>query len=293
MNKIFKENKYQIVHSHINSLSVFPLFSAYLAKVPIRIAHSHSTTHKSDRKSNFLKNVLRRFSKLFATNYFACSEHAGEWLFGKKALKEGKIAVIKNAIDVDKFKYDVIMRDKMRKKLGVEDKIVFGHVGRFAKQKNHDFLIDIFFDIYQKRKDIVLLLIGEGPLEEKIKEKVKEKGLDDVVKFLGMKENVNDYMQAMDIFLFPSLYEGLGIVLVEAQCSGMMCLASTEVPKEVELTPNIIFAENRVDIWESLILEHLNYKRESDIRNISLNGYSIKDSVVNLENRYLEFVNNL
>lgn len=100
-------------------------------------------------------------------------------------------------------------------------------------------------------------------------------------------------MQAMDIFLFPSLYEGLGIVLVEAQCSGMMCLASTEVPKEVELTQNIIFAENRVDIWESLILEHLNYKRESDIRNISLNGYSIKDSVVNLENRYLEFVNNL
>lgn len=236
---------------------------------------------------------MRRFSKVFATNYFACSEHAGEWLFGKRVLKEGKITVIKNAIDVDKFKYDAIMRDKMRKKLGVKDKIVFGHVGRFAKQKNHDFLIDVFFDIYQKRKDVVLLLIGEGSLEEKIKEKVKEKKLDDVVKFLGTKENVNDYMQAMDIFLFPSLYEGLGIVLVEAQCSGLMCVASTEVPKEVELTQNIFFAENRIDIWESLILEHLNYKRESDIRNISVNGYSIKDSVVDLENRYLELVNNL
>ena len=164
LKKVFKENNYKIVHSNLNTLSVFPLFAAKLAGVPVRIAHSHSTSNKKEWKKNILKNILRPFSKVFATDYFACSEYAGRWLFGNKTFEEGKVTIIKNAIDVDKFKYNEEIRNKIRKQLNVEEKFVIGHVGRFMEQKNHEFLIDIFNKIHMKRKESILLLIGDGPL---------------------------------------------------------------------------------------------------------------------------------
>ena len=259
LKKVLKENEYKIVHSHLNALSVFPLFTAYLAKVPVRIAHSHSTTNKKEWKKNIIKNILKPFSKVFATDYFACSEHAARWLFGNKTFEQGKVQIIHNAIDVDKFKYNEETRNKVRKELQIENKFVLGHVGRFVKQKNHDFLIDVFNEVYKENNNAVLLLVGDGPLEEQIKQKVKKLNLEDAVYFLGIRDDVNELMQAMDVFVFPSLYEGLGIVLIEAQASGLKCISSTKVPKEVK---------------ETVLIEFIGVEKENIIswRNHILNG---------------------
>ena len=208
--RIFKENNYKIIHSHINALSVFPLRIAKKAGVPIRIAHSHSTSNKKEWKKNILKMILRPFSKLYANNYFACTEYAGKWLFGKKVVERKELNVINNAIDLKKFEFNENTREDLRKELGIkEDVLVIGHVGRFMKQKNHEFLIDVFEKAIKQDDNIYLILVGQGPLEDKIKEMVKEKGIEDKILFLGQRNDVNKLYQAMDIFVLPSLYEGL------------------------------------------------------------------------------------
>lgn len=233
LRRVLRDGKYKIVHSHINTLSVFPLYAAKKVGVPVRIAHSHSTTNKKEWKKNLLKQVLRPFSKKYATNYMCCSELAGRWLFGDKTYDEGKVYLLNNAIDLDKFKYDKKIRDKKRKELGIkEDTIVIGHIGRFVAQKNHTFLIDIFNQFHKKEKNSILLLAGQGPLQEEIKNKVRELGLDDSVRFLGQRNDANELYQAFDVFLLPSLYEGLPVVGVEAQASGLLCFFSDDMTKE-------------------------------------------------------------
>ena len=208
--RIFKENNYKIIHSHINALSVFPLRIAKKAGVPIRIAHSHSTSNKKEWKKNILKMILRPFSKLYANNYFACTEYAGKWLFGKKVVERKELNVINNAIDLKKIEFNENTREDLRKELGIkEDVLVIGHVGRFMKQKNHEFLIDVFEKAIKQDDNIYLILVGQGPLEDKIKEMAKEKGIENKILFLGQRNDVNKLYQAMDIFVLPSLYEGL------------------------------------------------------------------------------------
>lgn len=288
LTRVLKKNNYKIVHSHLNALSVFPLFCAYIAGVPIRIAHSHSTSNKDERLKDLVKKFLRIFSRLFATDYCACTKHAGEWLFGTKNVND--IAIIPNCIDVKKFSYNEVIRNKIRKELNIENKFVIGHVGRFMKQKNHEFLIEVFQKVYLENKDSVLILIGDGPLEDKVKTKVKELGLENVVLFLGTKKNVNDYMQAMDIFVFPSLYEGLGMVVVEAQCSGMQCIVSNEVPKDVELTNNVSFLSLKSsEKWKNEILNYTKkiLDRANQEKFIIENGYDINSKENKLQKLYL------
>ena len=208
--KIFKENNYKIVHSHINALSVFPLRVAKKAGVPIRIAHSHSTSNKKEWKKNIVKNILRPFSKVYANKFFACTKHAGEWLFGKKIIERKELNVINNAIDLKKFEFNEKTREDLRKEFGIkEDTIVIGHIGRFMKQKNHDFLIDVFNELIKKDENSILILIGQGPLLNKIKQKAINLKIEDKVKFIGQVTDVEKYYNIMDIFLFPSIYEGL------------------------------------------------------------------------------------
>ena len=208
--KIFKENNYKIVHSHINALSVFPLRIAKKAGVPIRIAHSHSTSNKKEWKKNLIKDVLRPFSKIYANQFFACTEHAGKWLFGKKVLERKELNVINNAIDLKKFEFNEKIREDLRKELGIkEDTIVIGHIGRFMRQKNHEFLIDVFNELYKKNQNTVLILIGQGPLLNEIKQKVRNLNIEDKIKFIGQITDVERYYNIMDVFVFPSIYEGL------------------------------------------------------------------------------------
>ena len=208
--KIFKENNYKIVHSHINALSVFPLRIAKKAKIPVRIAHSHSTSNKKEWKKNILKMILRPLSKLYANNYFACTEYAGKWLFGKKVVERKELNVINNAIDLKKFEFNENTRKALREKLGIkDDTLIIGHVGRFMKQKNHEFLIEVFNEVYKKNQNTLLILIGQGPLLSEIKQKAINLNIEDKIRFIGQVTNVEKYYNIMDIFLFPSIYEGL------------------------------------------------------------------------------------
>lgn len=297
LKKILKEGNYKIVHSHINTLSVFSLFAAKCAGVPVRIAHSHSTTNKQEKKKNLVKQVLRPFSKVFATDYMACTEHAGRWLFGNKEYDNGNVYLLNNAIDLDKFKYDEKLRKEKRKELNIkEDTLVIGHVGRFVEQKNHRFLIDIFNEVHKQNKNSVLLLIGQGPLMDEIKQKVKILGIEDSVKFLGQREDVSELYNAMDLFLFPSLYEGLGMVLIEAQANGLPCVASTEVPEIAKISEQIFFKglDDDVEDWKNNLLEFKNFdNRKYKLENYKNDIYDINSQVQKMLNYYISKVGDL
>lgn len=212
----FKKNQYTIVHAHLNTLNVFPLCAAWLARIPARICHNHSTAGKGERK-NILKYMLRPFAKIFPTHYCACSVYAGKWMFGDKFYDSGKVRLIRNAIDLKKFTFNQDIRDRVRLELGLTDNFVLGHVGRFCYQKNHEFLIRIFHQVYLQNPKARLLLVGDGELKEQVMEQVSKLGLEQAVLFLGVRNDVEKLMQAMDVFVLPSRYEGLGIVALEAQ----------------------------------------------------------------------------
>lgn len=289
LKKVLKDNNYEIVHSHINTLSVFPLRCAKKARVPVRIAHSHSTTNKVEWKKNILKQVLKSVAKVFATDYMACTEHAGNWMFGN----DSNVYILNNAIDLDKFKYEEDIRISKRKELGIaDDIIVIGHIGRFVRQKNHKFIIDVFNEIHKENSKTVLMLVGQGPLVDEIKELIKALNLSDSVYFLGQREDVHELYQAFDAFLFPSLYEGLGMVAIEAQTSGLYCLCSTEVPMVAKVTDNIDFLDLEVsaDKWAKVLLASLeNINRKDYSKEVSENGYDIKLEVKKLEKKYLDY----
>lgn len=294
LKNIFKENKYQIVHSHINTLSVFPLRAAKKAEVPIRIAHSHSTTNKNEKKKNLMKQILKPFSKLYATNYFACTEHAGRWLFGNKVFDEGKVFIMNNAIDLNKFKYKPEVRKLKRNELGIKDEqYVIGHIGRFVSQKNHSFIIDIFKEVSANDENAILVLVGQGPLQDEIRKKVVNLGLKDKVKFLGQVDDIEKLYQVFDLFLFPSLYEGLGMVLIEAQCSGLPCIVSTEVPSIAKVTELVDFLElsENQKFWSKKVLSTKIKNRTNHFEKIKEAGYDIKKESTFLVNEYHFIIN--
>lgn len=295
LKKVLKEGNYKIVHSHINTLSVFSLWAAKSAKIPIRIAHSHSTTNKKEKKKNLLKQVLKPFSKRYATNYMCCSELAGRWLFGDKEYDKGNIYLLNNAIDLDKFKYDAKVRISKRKELEIEDStLVIGHIGRFVEQKNHRFLIDIFNEIHKKNNDSILLLAGQGPLMDEIKEKVHTLGIDNSVKFLGQRKDANELYQAFDLFLLPSLYEGLPVVGVEAQASGNLCYLSNDMTKETKVLDSTVFMslDNTAEEWADNILTDVKtYKKHDTKEEVSKYGFNIEKEAEKLEKKYSEYLN--
>lgn len=291
LKKIFKENEYKVVHSNINALSVFPLYAAKKAGVPIRIAHSHSTSNKKEWKKNLLKNILRPLSKKYSTHYFACTEHAGRWLFGDKTFDRGLVTVINNGIDVESYAFNKKVREEKRNELNIKDTdLVIGHIGRFMKQKNHEFVIDIFNELYKENKNYKLMLIGQGPLQDEIKQKVKDLGIEDAVMFLGQKTDVNKYYQAMDLFLFPSLYEGLGMVFVESQSAALPSIASTEVPKIAKVSDRAYFIglDQPVKVWTDKIEKVINQDRIVDTKRIKDAGYDIVTEAKKLEEKYME-----
>ena len=296
LKRVLKEGNYKIIHSHISTMSVFSLFAAKCAWVPVRIAHSHSTTNKKEKKKNLMKQVLRPFSKVFATDYMCCSELAGRWLFGNKEYDKGNVYLLNNAINLDKFKYNESLRKKKRKELGIkDDTLVIGHIGRFVAQKNHDFLIDIFNEIHKKNNNSILLLAGQGPLMEDIKNKVKELNLDDNVKFLGQRNDANELYQAFDVFLLPSLYEGLPVVGVEAQAAGLLCYLSDDMTKETKVLDITKFMSlnNTPEEWADNILDDVKkYKRIDTSKEMTAKNFNIKEEAKKLEEYYLNLYNN-
>jgi glycosyltransferase involved in cell wall biosynthesis len=265
--------EYKVVHSHINENSSFVLRAAKKAGIPCRIAHSHLSDLGIDVKLPF-RMYARAFMKNNPNNYFACSKKAGQWLFGNKIANSKEMKILNNAVNVNEFKYNETTRRRVRNELGINDELVIGHIGRFNKQKNHDFLIDIFQNVKQERKDAILILIGDGKLRASIERKIENLGLSLNIKLLGVRSDISDLMQAMDIFLFPSLFEGLPVVLVEAQAAGLKCIVSDAITEESDITGRVEFIslDESPEYWTNQILsssfEHVNtYKR------LQKNGY--------------------
>lgn len=292
--KLCREQKYKVVHSHMNVMSFFSLFAAWLGGVPIRISHSHSASAngKGELTRNILKHTLRPFSRVFATHYFACSIYAAHWLFGEKIVSERKVTILRNAISIERFKYDQEKREKVREQLGLSGKFVIGNVGRLSPQKNQLFLIDIFHAVTKLRNDVHLLIIGgigsagKG-LEERLREKIEQYGISEKVSFLGSMEDISGMYQAMDVFVLPSLYEGLPVSVIEAQCSGLSCVISDRVSKEVKLNRNIMFLplEESVERWAECITQ--NFGTRGDCSNtMRMTGYDILETARELEERY-------
>lgn len=270
--KIFKENNYKIVHSHMNTLGVFSLYGAKKAGVPIRILHNHSTAGKGETKKNIMKYILRPFAKIYPTHLCACSKYAGEWIYGKKT----QFKVFNNAIDLNKYRYNEEVRNELRKELNIENKFVIGHIGRFCYQKNHEFLINVFNEVVRKNDNAVLMLIGEGELEDKIKEQVKQLHLQNRVLFLGKKADAYRYYQAMDLFLLPSRYEGLPVVGIEAQAAGVPCLFSKNITPESKILDTAQFIESDIDEILLKIEENYNIKKIDTSEKMMEAGFDIK-----------------
>lgn len=287
LTKLFCEQGWMIVHCHENALSVFPLRAAKNAGIPVRIAHSHSTAGKGEFVRNAMKWILRRFSNVYPTHRMACSRHAGEWLFGKKVQFE----VVHNAIDLSYFDFDAKTRKSEREKLEINDgTLVIGHAGRFVPQKNHAFLIELFEEILRRNSDSLLLLVGDGPLLESERERARVRGIADKVRFVGHCEEMGPFYQALDVFCLPSNYEGLGMVAVEAQVSGLPTLCSENVPDEAMVSDSAVKLNlsDGVDTWAETILRMRPSPRDGHVREAENCGYDIVSASRLLQERYVD-----
>ena len=275
--------EYRIVHSHLDCMSAYPLCAAKNAKVPVRIAHAHSTSQDRNWKLVF-KLISKKLISLYTTDLFACSADAGEWMFGTK-----DVHILPNAIDIERYAFNLLIRNQTKKALGLDDAFVIGHVGRFSAVKNHSFLTDVFAQIKRQEPNSKLLLVGAGSEMQAVQQKVKALGLGADVIFTGVRNDVANLMQAMDVFVFPSLYEGLGIVLIEAQAAGLPCVVSDVIPQEAYLT-NLVTAEklsSSVEKWAEKILKKRDFPRTDRRDEIAAHGFDITTEAVKLQEFYI------
>ena len=290
IDRLLKENPdIKILHAHNEGMAFYPLSSAKKAGLDIRIAHAHNTKIIRDYKWP-LKIVCKAMIPYVANRYWSCGTDAGIYYFGKSRWsKKGRL--MHNAISLDNFKFNNSIRDKIRAQYGLEDKFVIGHVGRFNLQKNHLRLIDIFREVVLKNPDAMLLLIGEGELEPETKAKVSQYGLNNNVLFLGLRSDVADLYQAMDVFVMPSLFEGLPVVGIEAQASGLECVYSDKVTKEALILPNSEFVSLKKNNseWADILLKHntASSEREKALELVRDAGYDIDIEAKKLEEIYL------
>lgn len=287
-----KHKEYQIVHSHNSSKSVFPLRIAKKLGIPVRISHSHNLfIGNAGSPKEIMRKLLRKPLRKVSNFNFACSKEAAIWLYGEDFWEQQKVQVLKNAIDVKRFSYQKEIRKEYRQKFGLEDKFVIGHVGRFDPQKNHTYLLEIFAKVLEQQENARLVLVGEGKLCPEIKEKAKRLNIQDKIIYTGLREDVPELMQMMDTFVFPSLFEGLGIVLIEAQTAGLPCFASKDViPKEAAVTDLLEFVslEESAKNWADKILQVQNQQnRQTRISMVQDVGYDICVEAKKLEEFYL------
>lgn len=281
----FKEHKeYKIVHCHQDCLSGIPLKYAKKNGVPFTIAHSHNANQDKNLKY-LVKLIAKKNISKYSDHLFACGKEAGEWMF-----KTSYFEILNNAIDTKRYIYNEEKSLEMKENLGVTDKFVIGHVGRFRPQKNHSFIIDVFKEVCEKEPNSTLLLVGDGPLEEEIKKKVDDLGLLDKVKFLGARDDVNDLMQAMDVFILPSLFEGFPLTMIETQASGLNCIISDKVPKECIVTKNVkrISLEESPKYWANEIIKSKNKTRKNLYNEIQDAKFDIKSNAIWLQEFYLK-----
>lgn len=284
--KIINNNDYSIIHCNMNSaVMLFPLIAGKLSNAKVVISHSHNSSSDKGFLKKILHNINKHFIPLFANRYFACSQVAGKWFFSNKIIKSEKFYILNNSIDISKFKFDLDNRKKIRKELNLsDDTFVVGHVGRFNKQKNHKYLLKLFSLFLKENSDSILLLIGIGPLLEEMKKLAIDLNINKSVIFLEQRKDVNILYNAMDIFVLPSLYEGLPLVGIEAQINGLPCLFSNKVTTELNISNNVEFLPIKN---YGLFLEQLKNYRNKERKTIMNNTFDINECSKKLEFMYI------
>lgn len=279
---------YDIVHVHIPNAAFIVLRYAKKYGIKVRILHSHNARGADGAVKKIRNYLLNQWGIHYANQYFACSVKAGNYLFGEKRC--GQLVVLPNAIRLERYAFDEKKRKTIRDSVGVkEHELLLGHIGRFAEQKNHEGLLKIFAETRKRGMDTKLVLLGDGELREKTGQLAEELGIKDQVLFAGVVANVPDYLSAMDIFLLPSLYEGLPVVCVEAQAAGLPCLISDQVTREIALTDQVWFLANgNLDSWCDRIRK-ISAEGRSQNAVKGLEQYDIVRQTRNLEERYLQY----
>ncbi|WP_214744402.1 glycosyltransferase family 1 protein [Exiguobacterium sp. s189] len=286
-----KNNEYDIIHIHSPNIALFNyVFAKKINKVSFAV-HSHSTKY-SDKYINSIRNLILNFPVNSITDIkLACSESAAQFMFGRKALENKLTHILPNAIESDRYKYNPFIRNDVRKELGIDEQLVIGHVGSFLSVKNHDFLIDVFLEVKKIKKNSLLVLVGEGETKSRIIEKVKHLNLTDSVKFLGQRADVNNLMQAFDIFVMPSKFEGVPLVGVEAQASGLPCVFSNTITKDIKILDKVEFVclSEDTQVWAKKIISNSEYPRNVESKMIENAGYDINVLKNKLEQVYSQY----
>lgn len=278
----FKNNKFDIVHCNVANTGVVFLYFAKKYNVKVRILHSHATSSADKLFKKIRNNIISIFTKKFANEYFACSEAAGKALFGRQ-----KYFVLNNCVAYEKFKYDEILRKKLRKKYNVENDFVIGNIGRLCNQKNQKFIIELLTEL----SNCKLMIIGNGPLENYLTECACKMNVQDRIIFTGSITNTNEMYNAFDVFVLPSIYEGLPVVGVEAQANGLPCIFSDSITKEIKINENVKFLKLNHKIW---LKEIFSIKRISNSHNEFLSSkFDIINETKKLENKYTDLLKTL
>lgn len=289
LKKFFREhNEYKIIHGQMtNTASIYmPIAKKY--GVTTRIAHSHNS-HGKVGMLGLVTNILKKPVYKYATDLFACSEAAAKYFYPEDYVKGGKVKVVPNSVDVGKFRFDSEMRENMRNELGVQDKLVIGCVGRFRTEKNQTFLIDVLKEVLVLNSNAVLLFAGDGPLEDEVKQKSEQMGMREKCIFLGMRSDIPNIMQAMDVLAMPSLFEGLPVTGIEAQASGLHCVVSDGVTKEMDALGMVEFVslDASIEVWVNQLIKAASYERTDTFERMKSSGYDIHETAKWLEDFYL------
>lgn len=286
----FKEHpEYKILHSHVRSYASLYLPIAKKAGLKT-IIHSHSTSNGKGL-SSAVKRIMQYPLRWQADHFFGCSKEAGEWLFGKKVVNSDRYHILKNAIDTEQYRFNPEVRKEYREQLGLGDKKTFIHVGRFHPAKNHTFLLNLFAEIQKRNPNTVLLLAGDGELRSAIEKQIADLHIQDSVKLLGSRSDVPQLLMAADCFLFPSVWEGFGMVAVEAQAAGLPVICNDTIPESVKVGKECLFiSTNNTDKWLEVSIEKVSKscsidKMESVARIVDA-GYDINESASSLKNFY-------
>lgn len=277
--------EYRIVHVHQDCLSSVALQCAEECGIPVRIAHSHSSSAVKNLKYLLKLYYMRRIPRV-STHLFACSRQAGDWMFAKHPY-----TIVPNAIAASQYVYSEEMEYAVREEFGLTDQLVIGHVGNFTPAKNHRFLLEIFQEVKRKQENAKLLLVGGGDGIQAIQEKADTMGISDAVIFAGTRKDVPRLMQAMDVFVFPSLYEGLPVTLIEAQAAGLPCVVSDAVSQESEVTKGLLTYRDLSDSaaeWAECILKKKKTCCQTHISEICDAGYEIEEAAKKLQAFYIQ-----
>ena len=286
---IVKEKKYKyVIRVNEHSLSVLDLIAAKLGGADKLIMRSSNAGTAGKKLNKVLHKMFKFLPKIVPNVKLAPSSEAACYTFGKKQLKNGKVNILHNAIPYRDFIFNCEIREKVRKNLKIEDKLVIGHIGRFDEQKNHKFLIEIFKEIKKNNENAILLLVGNGSLKEKVRKQVEELKLDDSVIFLGVRKDIPQLLMAMDIFVFPSLYEGMPNTVIEAQATGLKCIISDTITREADITGLVSYTSlnNGIEEWKSKVLNNCQYERKDTSDKFKEKGYDIED----VSNQFIKMV---